>query len=102
MFLLRCQMEIILIFAGTTKLNYDWSIITKRLNTIYKDVKNINKEYSTEVSKKLYMDTFNNTKKIILNGSLQLESTINEQININCSFFKEPTVEINGNSKKTF
>lgn len=78
-----------------TKIQFDWSVISKRLYNMYESVLNINKEYSSEVTKTSLIKTFEETP---------INTTIieNENIEVFCHFINQPFVEIRGNSNKKF
>jgi hypothetical protein len=46
------------------KLQYDWSVICKRLLNIYNSVIDIKKEYNSELTKQLYIDVYEKTQKV--------------------------------------
>jgi autotransporter strand-loop-strand O-heptosyltransferase len=74
--------------------DFDWSIITNRLIGIYESIKIINKNYSSEESKNLFIKAFNET-----------EITYREprnNISFYANFIKNPTIEIKGNTTKKF
>ena len=74
--------------------DFDWSIITNRLIGIYESIKIIDKNYSSEESKNLFIKAFNET-----------EITYREprnNISFYANFIKNPTIEIKGNTTKKF
>lgn len=78
-----------------TKIEFDWSVIINRLNKMYNTIKMIDKEYTSDITKSLYINTFENTtKNEVLPSSENLEIT--------CHFINQPFVEIKGNTNKKF
>lgn len=76
--------------------DYSWDVICRRLSKMYSNVKDIKKEYTTEVTKNLYLNLFKNISK---NENI---SKKNENIKIICHFINQPFVEITGNSNKKY
>ena len=74
--------------------DFDWSIITDRLIRMYESVKIINKNYSSEESKNLFIKTFNETNIV------HKEPRNNVSFHVN--FVKNPTIEIKGSSNKKY
>ena len=74
--------------------DFDWSIITDRLIRMYESVKIINKNYSSEESKNLFIKTFNETNIVYK------EPRNNVSFHVN--FIKNPTIEIKGCSPKKY
>jgi autotransporter strand-loop-strand O-heptosyltransferase len=74
--------------------DFDWSIITKRLLNIYETVKIIDKNYSSEESKNLFIKTFNETEIT--------HREPRENISFHVDFIKNPTIEIKGSSSKKY
>lgn len=77
-----------------TKMDFDWSTITKRLINIYESVKIINKNYTSEDTKSLYIKTFEESKIT--------HREPRENIRFSCHFVNGPTIEINGTGNKKF
>ena len=77
-----------------TRFDFDWHTITERLVGIYKSVKIINKNYKSEDTKTLLIDSLTNT--VIQH----IEPRDNVSFNIN--FVKNPMIEIKGSSSKKF
>jgi len=71
----------------STKMDFDWLTITKRLETIYMSVLDIKKKYDSNLTKKLYYDVYNNTHKEPI-------KIINANPMFNIHFIKGPFVEI--------
>lgn len=69
---------------------FDWSVIVDRLIKIYESVKIINKTYSSEESKSLYIKTFDETQI----SYREPRNNVNFQVH----FVKSPTIQINGNT----
>ena len=80
--------------AIKSKIEFDWSTITKRLIKIYKSVKIINKHYVSEDTKNLYVKTFEETEIIHFDPR--------DNIKFSCHFVGNPTIDISGNSNKTY
>jgi autotransporter strand-loop-strand O-heptosyltransferase len=74
--------------------DFDWSIITKRLLSIYESILIIPKNYSSEESKNLYIKTFEET-----NIS---HREPRDNVSFHVSFIKNPTIEIKGSSNKKY
>jgi autotransporter strand-loop-strand O-heptosyltransferase len=74
--------------------DFDWSVVTDRLIRIYQSVKLIDKNYSSEESKKLYITTFNQTEIT--------HKDPRDNISFHVNFVKNPTIEIKGTTKKRF
>jgi autotransporter strand-loop-strand O-heptosyltransferase len=74
--------------------DFDWSIITKRLVNMYESVRIIDKNYSSEESKNLFIKTFNETKIT--------HTEPRENVSFQVNFVKNPTIEIKGCSPKKF
>jgi len=77
-----------------TRIDFDWSTITKRLIGIYKSVKIINKNYKSEDTKKLYIDTFEKTEVS--------HKDPRDNVRYSVHFVNNPTIEINGSSNKVY
>ena len=74
--------------------DFDWLTITDRLIRMYESVKIINKNYSSEESKNLFIKTFNETDIVYK------EPRNNVSFHVN--FVKNPTIEIKGSSPKKY
>lgn len=81
--------------TDNTRKKYDWGVICKRLEKMYLAINDINKSYTTDVSKNLYINTFNDKTK-------NISSTVNDKIEIVCHFINQPFLEIKGNSNKKY
>ena len=77
-----------------TRMNFDWSTITKRLLGIYKSILIIPKNYTSEESKKLYVKSFEET-----NIS---HREPRENVSFSFHFVNNPTIDIKGNSNKIY
>jgi len=77
-----------------TRIDFDWSTITKRLIGIYKSVKMIDKNYRSEDTKNLYIDTFEKTEIA--------HKEPRDNVRYSVHFVNNPTVEINGSSNKMY
>ena len=77
-----------------TRMDFDWSTITKRLINIYESVKIINKNYKSEDTKQLYIKTFEETNITYREPR--------ENVRFSFHFVNNPTIEINGNSNKLY
>ena len=74
--------------------DFDWSIITDRLIRMYESVKIINKNYSSEESKNLFIKTFNETDIV--------HKEPRNNISFHVNFINNPTIEIKGSSFKKY
>jgi len=77
-----------------TRMDFDWSTITKRLIGIYDSIKLISKNYSSEDTKNLFIKTFNETQ-------VQHKEP-RDNIRFGLHFVGNPTIEINGSSNKNY
>jgi autotransporter strand-loop-strand O-heptosyltransferase len=77
-----------------TRINFDWSIITKRLIDIYESVKIIKKHYQSEDSKSLYIKTFEETEIT--------HREPRDNVSFNVHFVGNPTIDVKGNSSKMY
>jgi autotransporter strand-loop-strand O-heptosyltransferase len=76
------------------KLKYDWSVISKRLLKMYESVTLIKKEYSSEITKDLYIDNINSTKKNHISPK--------EDVRFITHFVNGPFLEIQNNIDKEY
>jgi autotransporter strand-loop-strand O-heptosyltransferase len=77
-----------------TRFDFDWHTITERLVGIYKSVKIINKNYKSEDTKNLLIDSLTNT--IIQHREPR------DNVSFNISFVENPMIEIKGSSSKKY
>jgi glycosyltransferase involved in cell wall biosynthesis len=77
-----------------TRNDFDWSTITKRLINIYSSVAIINKNYKSEDTKNLLVDTLTNTK-------IQYREP-RENVSFSLHFVGSPTIEIKGSGDKKY
>ena len=73
-----------------TKERYDWSVVCERLLKIYQTIKIINKPYTSEETKKLYISEY---KKI---------GTVKDELQFIYHFVNGPYFEIKGDTDKTY
>ena len=73
---------------------YDWSKVCERLVKMYNDVLVIQKEYTSDISRNLFIQTFNNTT---FNNKKD-----NSSYTINVNFVDGPTVEIIGDKEDEY
>jgi len=74
--------------------DFDWSIITKRLVNMYECVRIIDKNYSSEESRNLFIKTFNETNIV--------HTEPRDNVSFHVNFVKNPTIEIKGSSPKKY
>lgn len=77
-----------------TRFDFDWHTITERLVGIYKSVKIINKNYKSEDTKNLLIDSLTNT--VIQHREPR------DNVSFNAHFVGQPTVEIKGSGNKKY
>jgi len=77
-----------------TRMDFDWNTVTKRLIGIYESIKKIDKNYTSNETKSLYVKTFENT------GIKFTPPRDNVSFSIN--FIKNPTIEIKGSTQKNY
>ena len=68
---------------------YDWSTVCTRLLNMYGDVLKIQKEYTSDITKNLFIRAFNETKDV--------KPMLNEKLAINVHFVDGPTVDVQSN-----
>ena len=76
------------------KLKYDWSVISKRLLKMYESVTLIKKEYSSDITKGLYIDSINSTEKNHIEPK--------EHVKFITHFVNGPFLEIQNNLDKEY
>lgn len=77
-----------------TRMNFDWSTITKRLIGIYQSIKLIDKNYSSDETKNLFIKTFESTPIT--------HKQPRDNVKFNMHFVGNPTIQIDGSSKNTY
>ena len=77
-----------------SKIQFDWSTITKRLIEMYKSVKLINKNYTSEETKNLHIKTFEESEMI--------HTEPRNNLTFSFHHVNGPTVDIKGTSDKSF
>jgi len=83
-------------FAETleTRMNFDWSTITKRLINMYQSIMLIDKNYTSDETRSLYIKSFNETPIVIRQPR--------DNVRVHMHFVNNPTIQIDGSSKDKF
>ena len=76
------------------KINYDWKIISKRLLKMFESIVLIKKEYSSDITKSLYIDSINSTEKNHIKPK--------EHVKFITHFVNGPFLEIQNNIDKEY
>ena len=77
--------------------NFDWGVICDRILKIYDSVLKIHKDYDSDTTKNLFINTF---EGVVNSYKPKIET--DDYVEFNSSYFKQPFIEIKGNSDKQF